>query len=108
MTYDSVLITGASSGLGEEFAMQLAPRALQLVLVARRSDRMRLVAERITDRYPDTDIVIEVADLADADERKALLQRLAKQSITPDLLINNAGLGDYGEFVTADWPKLES
>lgn len=108
MTYDSVLITGASSGLGEEFAMQLAPRARQLVLVARRSDRMRLVAGRITDRYPDTDIVIEVADLSDAQERKALLQRLAKQRITPDLLINNAGLGDYGEFVTADWPKLES
>ncbi|MDX1681416.1 MAG: SDR family oxidoreductase, partial [Akkermansiaceae bacterium] len=108
MTYDSVLITGASSGLGEEFAMQLAPRARQLVMVARREVMMETIAERIGEDYPDVDVVIEVADLADADERDALLHRLVKQRISPDLLINNAGLGDYGEFITADWPKLEA
>jgi short-subunit dehydrogenase len=108
MTYDSVLITGASSGLGEEFAMQLAPRVRQLVLVARREDLLKEVANRIVSVHPQVDVVVEVADLADGNERNALLQRIAQQGIVPDLLINNAGLGDYGEFVTADWSKLEA
>ena len=108
MDYDSVLITGASSGLGEEFAMQLAPRARQLVLVARRKDQLERVAQRVTNWYPDAEVVIEVADLAEAKSRDALLDRLLKQSIMPDLLINNAGLGDYGDFATAEWPRLEA
>jgi len=108
MTYDSVLITGASSGLGEEFAMQLAPRARQLVLVARREVMLQAIAQRIVVAHPHVAVVIETADLADAEERNDLLARLARKGIVPDLLINNAGLGDYGEFVTADWAKLDA
>ena len=108
MTYDSVLITGASSGLGEEFAIQLAPRVRQLVLVARREVLLRELANRIVTYQPHVDVVIEVCDLADSHERELLLQRLAEQKIVPDLLINNAGLGDYGEFATAEWPRLEA
>lgn len=108
MTYHSVLITGASSGLGEEFAMQLASQARQLVLVARREDKLEQVAERVTNSYPEVEVVIEVADLADSKEREQLLQNLARRECVPDLLINNAGLGDYGEFVGAEWPRLEA
>ena len=108
MTYKSVLITGASSGLGEEFALQIAPRARQLVLVARREVLLRELANKIVAFHPHAEVVIEVADLADAEQRDALCSRLAQQGIVPDLLINNAGLGDYGEFVTAKWPRLEA
>ena len=108
MNYQSVLITGASSGLGEEFAMQLAPRASQLVLVARREVMLQAIAERILQTHPQVDVVIEVADLADADDRNRLLESLLSKGIVPDLLINNAGLGDYGEFITADWSKLDA
>jgi short-subunit dehydrogenase len=108
MNYDSVLITGASSGLGEEFAMQLAPRSRQLVLVARREKMLKTIAERIVETNPHVDVLIEVADLADAAERDSLMLRIARLGIVPDLLINNAGLGDYGEFITADWSKLEA
>ena len=108
MTYESVLITGASSGLGEEFAMQLAPRVRQLVLVARREALLRELANKIITQFPHVDVVIEVTDLASADDRDALCSRLAQQGIVPDLLINNAGLGDYGEFITADWSRLEA
>ncbi len=108
MNYNSVLITGASSGLGEEFALQLAPRVRQLVLVARREDKLREVAGRVVAQSPQVDVVIEVTDLGDAADRDALCGRLAQQGIVPDLLINNAGLGDYGEFLTAEWPRLEA
>lgn len=108
MSFDSVVITGASSGLGVEFARQLAGRSRQLVLVARREDLLRQVAEGIVRDHPGTEVVIEVADLACSKDRELLLQNLARRECVPDLLVNNAGLGDYGEFVTADWSRLQS
>lgn len=108
MTFDSALITGASSGLGEEFALQLAARSRQLTLVARRGELLEQVAARIANWYPETEVLIEVADLTQAGEREMLLRNLAQRGCVPDLLVNNAGLGDYGEFISAEWPKLEA
>lgn len=106
--FSCALITGASSGLGEEFALQLAPHADCLILVARREGLMEKLAERIRTLHPATAVAVMAADLTLASERERLVTALSVNDLAPDLLINNAGLGDYGEFATAEWPKLES
>ena len=106
--FSCALITGASSGLGEEFALQLASRVDKLVLVARRETLLRQLAERITSLYPSVEVLVHAADLSDAGERDDLVENLILQRCIPDLLVNNAGLGDYGEFVTADWARLRA
>jgi short-subunit dehydrogenase len=106
--YSCALITGASSGLGEEFALQLAPRVDKLVLVARREGLLLQVAERIRAWYPAVEVVVYAADLTDVSEREDLVENLILQRCIPDLLVNNAGCGDYGEFVSADWVKIKA
>ncbi|MDP3851122.1 MAG: SDR family oxidoreductase [Luteolibacter sp.] len=103
-----VLVTGASSGLGEEYALQLAPRARHLVLVARRQELLERLARRIRAGFPDVGISVISADLAVPVERKRLAEMLVETGLAPDLLVNNAGLGDYGEFATAEWGRLEA
>ena len=105
--YTCVVITGASSGLGEEFALQLADRVDQMVLVARRAERLEQVAASIREASPNTAVLVVPTDLSKSAQRISLTARLAETGFVPDLLINNAGLGDYGEFVTADWQDLE-
>jgi uncharacterized protein len=108
LSYSCALITGASSGLGEEFAIQLAPRVNHLVLVARRAALLEKLALRIEETFPHVTVSVLAADLADADERYRLIAILEESGVIPDLLVNNAGLGDYGEFATADWAKIEA
>jgi uncharacterized protein len=107
-SYHCALITGASAGLGEEYAMQLAPLCGHLVLVARRLDLLENLAGKIRTKFPATGVTVMAIDLADPLSRVILAGRLAELDLVPDLLINNAGLGDYGEFATAEWPKLEA
>jgi uncharacterized protein len=92
---DTALITGASSGIGEEFARQLARRGYELVLVARRKDRLEQLAEQV----PTTAHVIE-CDLAfEAEELAGRVERLGADL---DLLVNNAGFGLRGHFLGLD------
>jgi short-subunit dehydrogenase len=102
------LITGASAGLGEEYARQLAPRVMHLVLVARRADRLEILATEIRAEFPDTAVTVIAADLAESADRLHLVDVLNAGGLMPDLLVNNAGLGDYGEFATAEWSRLET
>jgi short-subunit dehydrogenase len=106
--FDTVLITGASAGLGEEFAMQLAGRANHLVLTARREDRLHAVAARIHRSEPGVKVTVIAADVSMDTERTRLMDALSAHGVVPDLLVNNAGLGDYGEFASAEWPRLEA
>lgn len=108
ISHACALITGASAGLGEEYARQLAPRVMHLVLVARREDRLEKLAAEIRAEFPDTAVTVIAADLAEHAERLRLANVLHAEGITPDLLVNNAGLGDYGEFATAEWSRLEA
>lgn len=108
MFFSTVLITGASAGLGEEFAHQLAERTDHLVLVARREDRMRALAGRLALERPSLQVTVIAADLTDGTERERLFDELRARGIQPDLLVNNAGMGDYGEFATAEWSRLEA
>jgi len=106
--YSCALVTGASAGLGEEFAIQLARRVSKLVLVARREDRLNHLAEQIRVLHPHCAVAVIAADLSKHSEREALVAALADTGFLPDLLVNNAGLGDYGEIVSAEWPRIEA
>ena len=93
---DKALVTGASTGIGEAFAEALAARGLNLVLVARREDRLRDLASRLHQEFG---IAAQVApaDLADASDLARIEDVLRSGEI--DLLINNAGFGAYMLFV---------
>ncbi len=95
-----VLITGASSGFGEEFARQYAEQGRALVLVARRLDRLEKLAETLRQQHG-TDVVVEQVDLSDVAAIVQLQQRLRDRNIAIDILINNAGHGLQGPFADA-------
>src|ERR1700719_2961026 len=94
------VVTGASSGIGEEFARQLAARGYDLLLVARREDRLKALAEELTAAH---DVTVETmaADLVIDEDRAALAERIR---IAPHfgLLVNNAGFGASGMFHKID------
>lgn len=99
------LITGASSGLGLEYARQLAPFVKTMVLVSRRESVLEQIAQDIIRQHSHLTIKVFASDLADVSSRGVLLGSLAAENLRPDLLINNAGMGDYGEFRTSEWEK---
>jgi len=106
--YACAVVTGASSGLGEEFVWQLAPRVGRLVLVARRGQLLRELAAQIEQAYPQIEVVVHEADLAKPGECEGVAEMIARRGWSPDLLVNNAGLGDYGEFSSAEWDRVEA
>jgi uncharacterized protein len=93
-----VLITGASSGFGEEFARQYAEQGHSLVLVARRLGRLQRLAEALRQQFR-VDVVVERVDLSDVAAVSQLHQRLRERDIAIDILINNAGHGLQGPFL---------
>src|SRR5213596_3097754 len=95
-----VLVTGASSGFGEEFARQYAAQGHPLVLVARRLDRLQTLAEKIRQQHR-IEVVVERVDLSDVAAVSQLHQRLRERNIAIDILINNAGHGLQGPFLGA-------
>ena len=104
----TALITGASSGLGREFARQLAGRAGSIVLVARRRERLESLRDELTAKDPNLDLHARAADLMQRDELKAMCDWLEEQNIAINLLINNAGLGDHGPFLSSDPSRLRA
>lgn len=93
----TALITGASSGIGEKFAYELARRHYDLVLVARRQERLNVVAGKAKELGSDRAEVVPI-DLARSAAPLELHARLAASSIEIDYLINNAGFGTTGRF----------
>ena len=102
------VVTGASSGLGEEFAWQLAARVERLVLVARRGALLEELAARIHAEFPRVEVAVHEADLTQAGGCEGLAEMLDRVVWSAHWLINNAGMGDYGEFSSAEWPKIEA
>ena len=93
-----VLITGASSGFGEEFARQYAKQGHPLVLAARRLDRLQTLAEALRQQYR-IDVVVEQVDVSSVAAIVQLYDRLRERDIAIDVLINNAGHGLQGPFL---------
>jgi short-subunit dehydrogenase len=104
----TALITGASSGIGRELAWQLAPDAHALVLVARRMDRLEKLKAELCKDFPSLNVFIYGLDLRDANSTDEFLQWLGKNNLRVNFLVNNAGLGDYGDFASGEWEKIES
>ena len=98
----NALITGASAGIGREFARQLANRARSLVLIARREQTLNELRDELSQQYPRTAISVRKTDLADLAQLNELTAWLDHERIDVDLLINNAGLGDSGDFATSN------
>src|SRR5215469_6678462 len=98
----NALITGASAGIGREFARQLAGRARSMILVARRDERLIELAELMQREHPKLVVHIQKVDLADFEEVRGFLEWLDHEKLEVDLLINNAGLGDSGPFAQSD------
>jgi short-subunit dehydrogenase len=102
LTRCSALITGASAGIGREFARQLAGRAGSLVLVARRLERLEELRDELTKKDPNLNVHVRAVDLSQAGAVDELCAWLNREGIAIDFLINNAGLGDRGSFATAE------
>jgi short-subunit dehydrogenase len=96
MSTPVALITGASIGIGEQFARQLCKRGHDVVLVARDSARLEALAKEIEDQGGSAEVL--PADLTDADQLAMVEARVR----SVDLLVNNAGFGTFGAFHTLD------
>lgn len=97
-----VLVTGASSGFGEEFARQYAEKGHSLVLVARRLERLQTLADTLRQQHR-VEVIVERVDLSDTAAVVQLRDRLREAGISIDILINNAGHGLQGPFLEAPW-----
>ncbi len=106
MEYEFIIVTGASSGLGEGFAEALAARTRRMALVARRLGRLEALAQRLRALHPATEFLCMPCDLSQPVERGGLLEKLRGLALGHTLLVNNAGLGDYGEVATAAPDKI--
>ena len=104
----TVLITGASAGIGYEFARQLAPVVSTMVLVARRNDRLEALKSELKVINPKLEIFSRPLDLRDKDELERFCDWLDESGLAIDALINNAGLGDHGPFVDCEWDRVNS
>jgi short-subunit dehydrogenase len=98
------LITGASAGIGEAFAREFASHGFDLVLVARRTEKLEAIARELAAVH-DVDVVIRVCDLLDADAAQALFDDCGGLDV--DVLVNNAGLMYHGSFCEQDLTGID-
>jgi short-subunit dehydrogenase len=101
----TALVTGASSGIGAEFAGQLAAAGVNLVLVARRADRLEALRGRLLERHPGLRVDVMPADLAAAGATADLAAQLREAGLHIDVLVNSVGVGFHRPF--ADEPADE-
>jgi short-subunit dehydrogenase len=94
----TALITGASSGIGEAFARELAARGHSVTLVARRADRLERLADELRTEHG---VRVEVipTDVGNPQEREDLVEEVENRGLAVNLLVNNAGFGIYAPFV---------
>lgn len=99
------LVTGASAGIGRALAEELAGQGANLVLTARRKDRLEELSRQLTEAHP-IEVETFVADLAEPAAPADLFAFTERRGIIVDLLVNNAGFGAYGEFGRQDVARL--
>jgi len=99
------LVTGASAGIGVALAEELAAGGTYLVLTARRSDRLQEVAENLRKKHG-VEALVFAADLARRDAPASIYEFCREKGLCIDLLINNAGFGQYGEVPQVQTQRL--
>jgi short-subunit dehydrogenase len=102
----TVLITGASSGIGLELARELAPRARSLIVVARRVERLEELKDELSAGHPGLVVRPEPCNLSDPDAVDALSERLLDDFGAVDILVNNAGAGFKGLYEKSAWDRV--
>lgn len=100
----TALVTGASSGIGKEFAELLAKDKYNLVITARSEDKLNEIAKELNSAYG-IEVTVIPFDLAEPNAGITLYEELQNRNITINVLINNAGYGDFGVFTTTDEKK---
>jgi short-subunit dehydrogenase len=101
MPNETALITGASAGIGTELARLFAADKSSLVLVARRKEKLEEIAAELRSKYG-IDVRVVAADLGRPDAPQEVVDRLAAEKVTIDVLVNNAGFGALGAFAELD------
>ncbi|WP_198019416.1 SDR family NAD(P)-dependent oxidoreductase [Crocosphaera subtropica] len=97
----TALITGASSGIGQAFAEELATRQTNLILIARSQDKLYRLAKHLREKTS-IDVKVMVQDLTEPQAGQKVYDWVQNKGLSVDLLINNAGFGDYGLFYERD------
>ena len=103
----TALVTGASSGIGAEFARALARKGCDLILVARREDKLRDLADQLIAKHRIKAEVI-AHDLSDEWASRAIFDEVNQRGLSVDILINNAGFATQGDFETTDADLLHA
>lgn len=100
----TVLITGASGGIGEELARQMAAKGYHLILIARTQGRLEALAADLITQF-NTQVKVIALDLSHPDASQDIIRQLEAEALDADVLVNNAGFADYGEFASCDPEK---
>lgn len=101
------IVTGASSGIGKEFAMIFAEHGVNLVISSRNKNALRSLAKELKLKHK-IKVAIFATDLSHHDNVTKLVDFVSKHKIYPEHLVNNAGFGDYGNFIESKWDKIDS
>jgi len=101
------MITGASAGLGAEFARELASRAKGLILVARNKDKLEEMARELKGKNSKLEIMTEPCDFTKTDDIDRMVHSVLQKNPVVDVLINNAGIGDFEFFDKTEWENTE-
>lgn len=103
----TALITGASSGIGFEFAYIFAKDGYNLVLVARSQDQLESLKQDLQSHF-DIDVMIITKDLSKSNSAQEVFDQVEGAGINIDVLVNNAGVGDFGHFAESDISKIDT
>ena len=104
----TILITGASSGIGRELARQFASRAFTIILVARRLQLLEQLSSELQSAHKQLKVYIEACDLNNVASIESMLNSAVQKAGQIDIVVNNAGFGDPALFENADWQRVES
>lgn len=100
----TALITGASGGIGKDFAIKFAQEGHDLIIVARSEDKLNDLAAELQNTHP-LSVSVIAADLSTVDAADRLYEAIAEQGLQVDILVNNAGYATYGKFWELDYER---